>query len=255
MSAPVENDPEFRDALPKPTPRRGLHLRDLLAIVAIIAVLIAFLLPATRSSRPAALRAQCTNNLRLIMLALQNYEQAYKCFPPAHTTDAEGRPLHGWRTLILPYLEQEALYRTIDLSKPWNDPANARARETPLSVFRCPAATGPPNTTTYLAIVGPDACLLPDQGRPRSEIRDATDATLMVIEAAEENAVPWMAPVDANESLVMGLGSTGKLHHTGGTNAGLVSGSVAFLKARTPAQVLRALTSISGHDDAVARTW
>ena len=64
-----------------------------------------------------------------------NYEQAYNALPPAYTVDANGRPLHSWRTLILPYLEQESLYQTIDLSKPWNDPANARAVETAFPSF------------------------------------------------------------------------------------------------------------------------
>ena len=82
--------------------------------------------------------------------------------PPAYTVDAKGRPLHSWRTLILPYLEQEPLYQTIDLSKPWNDPANAKALETSLPVFRCPEAVGPQNTTTYLAIVAPNGCFIPE---------------------------------------------------------------------------------------------
>ena len=71
----------------------------------------------------------------------------------------------------------------------------------------------------------------------------------MVIEAGEENAVPWMAPVDADESLVMSLGPTTKLHHAGGMNACFVDGSVVFLKANTPAEVRRALMSISGNDN------
>ena len=167
--------------------------------------------------------------------------------------DAKGRPLHSWRTLILPYLEQEPLYQTIDLSKPWNDPANARALETSLSVFRCPEAVGPQNTTTYLAIAAPNGCLIPGEPRRLAEITDAHASTLMVIEAGEENAVPWMAPVDADESLVMSLGPTTKLHHAGGMNACFVDGSVMFLKASTPAAVRRALMSISGNDDRVAR--
>ena len=163
--------------------------------------------------------------------------------------DAKGRPLHSWRTLILPYLEQEPLYRTIDLSKPWNDPANAKAYETFLDVFRCPEAVGRKNTTTYLAIASPNGCFDPEQPRRLAEITDAHASTLMVIEAGEENAVPWMAPVDADESLVLNLGPTTRLHHAGGTNACFVDGHVMFLKASTPAPVRRALMTISGKDN------
>ena len=256
MSAHVQNDPEFNDTPPKkPRSWRGPTLIELLAAVAITGILIGLLLPATRSSRPAGRRTQCASNLRQIVLALLNYEQVHKALPPAYTVDAQRRPLHSWRTLILPYLEQESLYRTIDLSKPWNDPANAKARETSLPIFRCPEAAGPPNTTTYLAIVGPNGCLLPREPRRLAEITDGTSYTLMVLEAGEENAVPWMAPVDADESLVMRLGPTAKLHHAGGMNAGFVDGSVRFLKASTPPEVRRAWMSISGNDDAVTTEW
>ena len=218
-------------------------------VLGIIAILIALLLPAVRTARPAARRAQCVNNLKQIMLALHSYEQMHKALPPAYTVDANGRPLHSWRTLILPYLEQERLYQTIDLSKPWNDPANAKALDTDLPVFRCPESDGPRNTTTYLAIAGPNGGLLPKEPRRLAEITDAHSSTMMVIEAGEENAVPWMAPVDADETLVMNLGPTTKLHHVGGMNAAFVDGSVRFLKASTPARVRRALMSISGNDN------
>jgi len=255
MSANFENDPEFNDAIPKPSSRRRFRLVEVVVILGIIALLIALLLPATRSARPAARRAQCTNNLKQIALALHNYEQAHKALPPAYTVDAKGRPMHSWRTLILPYLEQEPLYRTIDLSKPWNDPTNAKALATLLPVFRCPEAVGPQNTTTYLAIVAPNGCLIPKESRCLADITDAHDSTLMVIEAGEGNAVPWMAPVDADESVVMSLGPTTKLHHAGGTNAGFVDGRVLFLKASTPAGVRRALMSISGSDNEAAKEW
>jgi prepilin-type processing-associated H-X9-DG protein len=192
--------------------------------------------------------------LKQIALALHNYEQDQNAFPPAYTVDADGRPLHSWRTLILPYLEQEALYQTIDLSKPWNDPANARALETSLLVFHCPGSVGPANTTTYLANVAPGGCLRPREPRRLAEITDAHDATLMVIEAGEENAVPWMAPVDAGEALVLSLGPDTKLDHEGGMNACFVDGSVHFLRANTPARVRRAVISIAGGDE-VAREW
>ncbi len=249
MSASFENDPEFNDAVPKRKSRRGVRLIEVLTILGILALLTALLLPASRSARTAARRAQCTNNLKQIALALHNYVQEHKALPPAYTVDAEGKPLHSWRTLILPYLEQEPLYRTIDLSKPWTDPSNAQAFETLVPVFRCPEAVGPRNTTTYLAIAAADGCFNPREPRRLEEITDAHGSTLMVIEAGEEHAVPWMAPVDADEFLLMSLGPTTKLHHAGGTNAGLVDGSVRFLRAKTPAPVRRALMTISGKDN------
>ena len=255
MSASSGNDPEFEDAIPKPSPRRGFRLVELLVVLGIIALLIGLLLPANRSVGPASRRVQCVSNLRQIALALYSYGQEHKALPPAYTVDAKGRPLHSWRTLILPYLEQEPLYRTIDLAKPWDDPANARAMETSLPIFRCPEAVGPGNTTTFLAIAAPNGCFMPEASRPLAEITDAYESTLMVIEAGEEHAVPWMAPVDADESSVMSLGPTTKLHHAGGTNACLVDGHARFLRADTPAAVRRALMSISGDDDEVAKEW
>ncbi len=256
MPTNVEDRPEFKVARRKPSPGRGFTLIELLVVLAVIALLIALLIPASRSARPAARRAQCVNNLKQIALALYNYEQTYKVLPPAYTVDASGKPLHSWRTLILPYLEREPLYRTIDLSKPWNDPANARAFETSLAEFRCPEAAGPANnTTTYLAVVGPDACFLPRESRRLAEITDARGSTLMVIEAGVGKAVPWMAPVDADESLVMSLVPTAKLPHSGGMNACMVNGSVRFFKASTPAKVRRALVSIAGNDDGITTEW
>jgi type II secretory pathway pseudopilin PulG len=255
MSASSGTDSEFNDTIPKPSSGRRIKLVELLVVLGIVALLIALLLPTTRSARPAARRSQCVYNLKQIAIALHNYEQAHKTLPPAYAVDANGRPLHSWRTLILPYLEQERLYQMIDLSKPWNDPANAKALETGLSVFRCPEAVGPRNTTTYLSIAAPNGCFLPKEPRRLAEITDAHESTLMVIEAGDENAVPWMAPVDADESLVMSLGPTTKLHHTGGTNACFVAGNVKFLKANIPAKVRRALISISANDNEIANEW
>jgi prepilin-type processing-associated H-X9-DG protein len=256
MSANFENDLDFNDAVPKPRSRRGFRIGELMVVIGIIAILIALMLPAVRSGgRSAAIRAQCTNNLKQIALALRTYEQVYQALPPAFTVDADGRPLHSWRALILPYLEQGPLYETIDLSKPWNDPANAQAVAASVPFFRCVAASGPQNMTTYLAIAGPNGCLLPGKSRRLAEITDAHESTLIVIEAGEANAVPWMAPVDADETLVMSLEPATKLHHVGGTNACFVDGHVMFLNANTPASVRRALLSISGNDNEAAKAW
>jgi prepilin-type processing-associated H-X9-DG protein len=169
--------------------------------------------------------------------------------PPAYTVDAKGRPLHSWRTLILPYLEQSALYASIDLAKPWDDSANAKALATAPPVYRCPNTRGPGNVTTYLAIASPDGCLSPARPRALAEITDSHGSTLMAIEAGDDNAVPWMAPLDAGESFLMSLGPESNLPHSGGVNACFLDGSVKFLKASIGASTRRALISIAGHDD------
>ena len=234
MSDQSSYDPEFDYGIRKAKPRKGFRLVELMVVVAIVVVLIALMLPAVRTSREAARRSQCTNNLKQIALALRDYEDRYGALPPAYTVDAKGRRLHSWRTLILPFLEQKALYETIDLSKAWDDPVNAKARETVVSGFHCPSEQdGPGNVTTYLAVVGEDACFWGREPRKLGEITDGLSDTMMVIEAGEESAVPWMKPVDADEALVVGLGAESRLSHAGGVNACFVDGSVRFLRSQS----------------------
>src|SRR5204863_3233790 len=84
-------------------------LFTLFTILGIGAVLIALLLPPVSRGREGARRSQCKNNLKQIALALRQYEAEYHALPPAYTVDADGKPLHSWRTLILPYLDQVPL--------------------------------------------------------------------------------------------------------------------------------------------------
>ena len=241
-----ENDPEFVEDTAKPDSRGRFRLGPVFAFLGVLVLLFALSMPAHRSAREAARRAWCANTLKQIGLALRNYESVYHAFPPLYTVDAQGRPLHSWRTLILPYLDEESLYRTIDLSKPWNDPANAAALATEVDVFRCPTAMRRGNTTSYLGIVGPDSFWVRGKARRLDEIIDDRGATLMVLEVDDEHAVPWMAPTDANESVLLGFWPDTKTHHPGGMNAGFVDGSVHFLKMTVPAEVRRALITTYG---------
>src|SRR5215211_264920 len=93
--------------------RRGFTLIELLVVIAIIGVLIALLLPAVQQAREAARRAQCTNNLKQLGLALHNYHDSQRVFPPgrgysccASGTTSTG--CHSPQMMLLPYLEQES---------------------------------------------------------------------------------------------------------------------------------------------------
>src|SRR5262249_42952585 len=72
-----------------------------------------------------ARRSQCKNNLKQIGLAMFNYHDAYGCFPPAYIADADGRPMHSWRVLLLPFLDEAARYRKYRFDEPWDGPNNS----------------------------------------------------------------------------------------------------------------------------------
>ena len=249
MSAPDDHDSELHRDLTKSGKGWGQALIRWAVILGILLLGIALLLPARRTTRRSTRRMQCASHLRQISLALHAYEQRCGALPPAYTVDSEGKPLHSWRTLILPFLGQGDLYQSIDLSRPWNDPVNAQALKTATPFYRCTEAIGEPNSTTYLAIVAPGGCFLPDQPRRLAEITDGTANTLMVIEVGDDHAVPWMAPVDADEALVLRIGKTKGPHHAGGMNAGFVDGEVRFLSNSLPAAVRRAMISIAGREE------
>jgi hypothetical protein len=145
------------------------------------------------------------------------------------------------------------LYEKIDLSKPWDDPANRQAYESEVPAYRCPSADSPRSHTTYLAVVAPGGCFQPTKPRILSEITDDPTLTLMVLEVDAEHAVPWMAPTDASEQWILNLGTVAGLPHPGGINAAFVAGNVRFLSSSLGADTLRALISINGRDDAVAQ--
>ncbi len=236
---------------PRPTSLGNLALKAV-GVFAIIALLVALLLPARRTVPEAARRSLCGNHLKQIVLALQNYAADYDCLPPAYTVDPSGKPLHSWRTLLLPYLEQKQLFDQIDLSKPWDDPANSVAYDRPLKFYICPSSTVSQEQTTYFAVTANGGCFLPTEPRKLSDITDSKDLTLMVVEVPEKHAVHWMSPNDAGDALVSKLSKTDKRSHPNGAMAAFVSGRIAFLNSNTPLAILQAFMSIAGNDDAVA---
>jgi type II secretory pathway pseudopilin PulG len=229
--------------------RSGLSVVELVVVVTILGLLsAAFFLTPVRSGRSAAQRTQCMNNLRNIALALINYHENYQALPPAYTVDATGRRLHSWRTLILPYLDQGDLYKKIDLSKPWNDPANAAANKRRVSQYQCASINSPENHTTYLAVVGSNTCLLPAKSRVLSKVFDDRPKAIIVIEVDAKHAVHWMDPSDANEELVLSLGPKDSLAHGDRILAAFLDGTVQSLNAEISAAERRELISVSKED-------
>lgn len=206
------------------------------------------LLPTVSTPRWVACRIECRNQLKQIGLALHNYHDEYGRFPPAYTVDAEGRPLHSWRTLLLPYLDERELYSRIDLSKPWDDPVNLGVYPPSLRSYQCPELTDAPGKTTYLAIVTPESALRPGASCNISDITDGSSNTLLVIDTEAAHAVPWMAPHDADERLVQGFGPRSKLQHRGSWLGLFADGTVQYLSPQLSSDIRRTLITIAGND-------
>ena len=138
---------------------RGFTLVELLVVIAIIGVLVALLLPAIQAAREAARRANCVSNLKQLGIAIQNYHDSLKTFPPGAImprTDTSGNQVQfgsnaiyaGFHTLILPYMEEESLKNLYNPATDWQHQTQLSAVGNPyfytipatvIPVYNCPS--------------------------------------------------------------------------------------------------------------------
>jgi hypothetical protein len=201
-----------------------------------------------RSLRESHDRSRCVDNLKQIGLALHGYHDIHKAFPPAYSRDTSGRPLLSWRVLILPFLEQDALYREFHLDEPWDSPHNRTLIDKIPAVYRCPAMSRQPadrGKTTYLGPRGKATVFSGAEGIKISEITDGTSNTIFAIDAGDDRAVTWTRPDDWEvepELEMKGLFG----HHPEGTVAGFLDGWALFLRETIKPETLKALVTRNG---------
>src|SRR5262249_17451828 len=151
------------------------------------------------------------------------------------------------RVAILPYLEQENLYREFKLDEPWDSPHNSRLIDLMPMTYACPSRANPGRgLTTYQALVGTGAGFEGSGGLNISKFTDGISSTLLVAEARQP--VPWTKPDDlpfAPDQPLPELDAT----HPGGRNVLFGDGSVRFLKTSVAEEVLRALITRAGGEE------
>jgi prepilin-type N-terminal cleavage/methylation domain-containing protein/prepilin-type processing-associated H-X9-DG protein len=149
--------------MPRSVRRVGFTLVELLVVMAIIAVLISMLLPAVQKVREAGARTKCANNLHQIGLAILNYEAGMGRLPPACYTPEEdpafaawepdplpqGQPARSVHTIILPYIEQTALYSLFDSQDWWEAGPNRQAIQTRVVMYLCPSVPSGDRTRLF----------------------------------------------------------------------------------------------------------
>ena len=217
----------------------------LLALVA--ALLLAPAFPGVRKRR----RSPCSNNLKQMGLALHSYHDVWNCLPPAHVADEQGRPMHSWRVLILPYLDQQALYELYDFDQPWDSPNNREVAQQMPSVFRCPEDRfAGPTDTSYVTLVGPGALCEGTTPTTFADVTDGSSNTLAVVEMSD-SGILWTEPRDLDaEQMRFTINAPGgvgiRSNHPGGAEALMLDGSVRFLCDEISSDQLNALITRAG---------
>ncbi len=232
---------------------------SLAGVLLFVVLVVALVLPAITAKHSISPESACRFNLHMLGLALQNYHDEYGRFPPPYTVDKDGNRLHSWRTLILPYVEERAMYERIQLDEPWNSAHNRQFASTAMNAFRCPkrrASNIEENLwTDYVMITGPGTVGEGPDGVRLSDITDGPENTMLLAEVVNTE-INRMEPRDydietmphtfvqpsTKEDRRPGLGS----HHISRVAVLMADGTVKRLDYDTDAATLEALMTIAG---------
>jgi hypothetical protein len=183
-------------------------------------------------------------------LAVANYHETYDCFPPAYISDRDGKPMHSWRVLILPFLEQRELFNAYDFDEPWNGPNNRKLAGRIGNIYlRSGLESAQIQTTSFVAVVGPETMWRGSQPMNRNDLGDGTHNTLLVVEVPDGQFL-WMEPKDLefdrmsfeiNDKMGRGLGS-----RLGGARVVSADGTLHTLSDDFDPNKLRAMLTANG---------
>ncbi len=186
------------------------------------------------------------DNLKMIALAMHNYHEAHKRFPPAASVSDDGKPLLSWRVAILPFLEEDALYEQFHLDEPWDSEHNRPLVQRMPTIYDAPKSTvSGGGRTNYLGVAGASGIFADAKGTRMAQIRDGLSNTVMVVEAADTQAVPWTKPGDFDYGGTNPIARLVDLQN-GRFLAAFADGSVRYLDESIGAKTLKALCTRDG---------
>jgi hypothetical protein len=216
--------------------------------VATVGVLVALLLPAVQAAREAARRNASMNNLKQIMLAMHNYHDVKKSFPAHAIYSADGKPLLSWRVSLLPYMEQQALYKQFHLDEPWDSEHNKQLIEQMPEVFLDPSSglLLVDGKTHYLGVKGEGMFFDGTaNGRKIQSITDGTSNSIAAFQVGDANAVIWTKPEDWELDADDPLAGIGMLH-SGIFLAGFCDGHVQAISNAIDGGIFKNLLTVGG---------
>jgi prepilin-type processing-associated H-X9-DG protein len=238
LAAPPLKKQDASLAVSVPLPQGGA------GVVALGAISTGLLVPAVQKVREAAARTQDANNLKQMALAMHIHADATrKGFPAAAICDRAGKPLLSWRVAILPYIEQDQLYRQFKLDEPWDSEHNHKLIPLMPQIYAVPTAPTPPGETHYRVFVGGGALFDLDKQVRFPQITDGTSNTVLIVETAA--SVPWTKPDDIAYDVQRPLPKLGRFFPNG-YNVAFADGSVRFLSTALPEATWRALITRAG---------
>ena len=214
------------------------------------AILIGLMLPAVQKVREAAARMSDSNNMKQIGVGLHNQASTNRDLMSApYATDEFGKVRTGlsWRVGLLPYVEQDGLYRKFDLTQPWDSAKNRPLSNTPIKTFTAPYDGKEPSVNTPYRVFYGGGAMFEEDGKPVSiaNIPDGTSNTIMMVHATE--TVPWAEPRELRYDPNGPLPKLGHSSQSSGFNVLLADGSVRFITDKVSERTLRnAITKADG---------
>ena len=216
---------------------------------AAVAIGAALLLPAAQQRHEAVRRSQAKNNLKQIGLAMHNFHDSHRAFPPAASVDKKDKKLLSWRVHILPFVDQAALYNQFHLDEPWDSEHNKQFIKQIPAVYVQPthADLAKDGKTVYLVPTGEGTAFEGNEGLGMASFKDGTSNTILTVEVHRDAAVIWTKPDDLVVDFKNPLKNL-KSALTGGFHVGMCDGSVRFMSDNIDVATMKALFTRAGRE-------